>query len=79
MEYKRRRLSSVVDDDIEKQVTRRRGTSTSLDDQIDEYTEYMYTGTFNVSSSIFNGILNLICPCFCARRSQPINSTTSVE
>jgi hypothetical protein len=78
MEHRRRTLSNVLDDDIEKQVPRRRATSASIDEQIDDYTEFVYTGSFNFCSSIFYGFLNLICPCPCSRRRRP-NSTTTLE
>jgi hypothetical protein len=66
MEYKRRALSNIVENDIfdiEKEIPRRRGTSISLDEQLDEYSEYLYTGYFSFTQSILKGILNLICPC----------------
>ena len=66
MEHKRRALSNVLDDDIidiEKQTPRRRGTSVSIDETLDEYTEYIYNGSFSVTSMFFRGFLNLICPC----------------
>lgn len=74
MEYRRRTLSNVLDDevnDIEKQVPRRRSTSASIDEQLDDYSEYLYTGTFNITKSIFKGIVNLICPC-CIRKREAI-------
>lgn len=67
MEYRKRTVSSALDDDIEKQTSRRRGTSISIDDQIDEYTEYVYSGTFNIFNSICCGFIKLICPC-CHRK-----------
>jgi hypothetical protein len=63
MEYRKRTLSSALDDDIETQIPRRRGTSVSIDDQLDEYTIYVYTGTFNILNSITCGLIKLICPC----------------
>ncbi len=91
MEYRRRTLSSIIDDvevvnevdkkvQLEQKVERtrqRRGTSVSIDDQIDDYVEYMYSNTYNISTSVFSGILNLICPC-CRRRSGPDISTSSL-
>ena len=74
MEHRRRTISNVFDDDIvdiEKQIPRRRATSTSIDDTLDEYTEYVYNGTFNVFNTIFCGFLKLICPC-CCRKRMPI-------
>ena len=67
MEHRRRTLSSVIEEDIENIIPRPK--SPSMDDQIDEYAEYMYNGTFNVSKSVFGGILNLICPCFYRKRA----------
>ncbi len=79
MEYRRRTLSSLDDNDSDiENGRRRRGTSVSLDDQIDDYVDYMYTNSYNVSSSVFSAILNLICPCFRKTRS-PNNSTIPVE
>ena len=73
MEYRRKTLSSSLDDcfsnDIEKQSTRK--LSISVDDTIDEYTEYMYNGTFNFTKIIYRGLINLICPC-CYRNRKPI-------
>ena len=73
MEYKRRTLSSALNDyfpnDIEKQSTRK--PSISVDDTIDEYTEYMYNGTFNFTKIVYRGLINLICPC-CCRNRKPI-------
>jgi hypothetical protein len=70
MEYKRRSLSSVLEEDIfdiEKQPIKRRATSSSIDEEIEEYTEYVYNGTFNLSSMIFSGLKKLICPCLCKK------------
>ncbi len=74
MEYRRRTFSNVIDDlpiDIEKQVPRRRGTSASIDETIDEHIEYVYNGTFSVTRIFFCGLLKLICPC-CNRNCEPI-------
>ena len=71
MEYRRKTLSSSLDDlsnDIEKQSTRR--PSISVDDSIDEYTEYVYNGVFNFTKIIYRGIIKLICPC-CYRNREP--------
>jgi hypothetical protein len=76
MEYRRRTLSDVLNDeviDIEKQVPRRRGTSASIDEHLDEYTEYLYSGSFNFTKSILKGVLNLICPC-CYRKRETIQT-----
>lgn len=67
MEHRRRTLSSVLDEefpDIEKQPIRRRATSTSIDEQLDEFTEFVYEGSFNVTHSVISGFIKLICPCF---------------
>jgi hypothetical protein len=82
MEYRRRTLSSIDDDEIITSAPveigrRRRGTSVSIDSQIDDYVEYMYSNTYNVSTSVFSGILNLICPCF-RRKAGPDISTSSL-
>jgi hypothetical protein len=66
MEYRRRTLSSPIDDDIEKQLPRRRGTS--IDEHIDEHIDYMYSGTFSIFRSIFCGFVKLICPCCIKKR-----------
>jgi hypothetical protein len=75
MEHRRRTLSSALDDDfpvdIEKQIPRRRGTSVSIDETLDEYTEYMYNGTFSLSNMFCKSLINLICPCF-RRKREPI-------
>ena len=75
MEHRRRTLSSALDDDIpvdiEKQLPRRRGTSASIDDTLDEYTEYVYNGTFSLSNMFCRSLINLICPCF-RRNRDPI-------
>jgi hypothetical protein len=64
----------VLDDDIidiEKQIPRRRGTSASIDEAIDEHIEYVYNGTFDFFNTIFCGLVKLICPC-CRQNRQPI-------
>ncbi len=66
MEHRRRTISSVMDEDIENVLPRPK--SPSIDDQIDEYTEFVYTGSFDVSRSVFRGFLNLICPCLYRKR-----------
>lgn len=76
MEYRRRTLSNVLDEDvidIEKQIPRKRTASASIDEQLDEYTEYLYTGSFNFTKSIIKGVLNLICPC-CYKKREAINT-----
>jgi hypothetical protein len=35
----------------------------SFDDDLDNFTEYVYNGNISFCKSIFNGIINLICPC----------------
>jgi hypothetical protein len=82
MEYRRRTLSSIDDNENVMAAPvetgrRRRGTSVSIDSQIDDYVEYMYSNTYNISTSVFSGILNLICPC-CRRKSGPDISTSSL-
>jgi hypothetical protein len=72
MEHRRRTISNVLDDelpDIEKQIPRRRATSASIDDTLDEYTEYVYNGTFSICNTICCGFIKLICPCFCRKRA----------
>lgn len=74
MEHRRRTFSNVIDDlpiDIEKQMPRRRGTSVSIDETIDEHIEYVYNGSFSVTRMFFCGLLNLICPC-CNRNREPV-------
>jgi hypothetical protein len=81
MEYRRRTLSSLDDENIIAATVetgrRRRGTSASIDSQLDDYVEYMYSNTYNLSTSVFSGILNLICPCF-RRKLGPDISTSSL-
>ena len=75
MEHRRRTLSSALDDfpvDIEKQTPRRRGSSMSIDETLDDYTEYVYNGSFNMISVVFRGMVNLICPCLHKKKSTPI-------
>lgn len=72
MEYRNRTVSNVLDNniiDIEKQMSRRRGTSISIDDTLDEYTEFVYNGTFSIVNIIFCGFIKLICPCFNRKRT----------
>jgi len=78
MEHRKRALSSVLDEDspidLEKQIPRRRGTSASIDDDIEQYSNYMYTGTFNLTKYVFTGFIKLIfdiiyCNC-CDRYSE---------
>lgn len=68
MEYRRRTVSNTLDDDIEKQLPRTRAKSASIDESIDEYTEYVYNGTFSLSRFFCCGFIKLICPCFCRKR-----------
>jgi|LakMenE01Jun11ns_1017448.scaffolds.fasta_scaffold6817343_1 hypothetical protein len=77
MEHRRRTFSNVLDDDIidiEKQLPRRRGTSVSIDEAIDEHIEYVYNGSFSFFHTIFGGFIKLICPC-CRRNREPIAVT----
>lgn len=72
MEHRRRTVSNVLDDEfpnVEEQIPRRRATSASIDETLDEYTEYVYNGTFSLYNVIFCGFLKLICPCFCRKRT----------
>jgi len=34
-----------------------------IDHKLDDYTEYVYNGNFNLFNTIFCGFINLICPC----------------
>jgi hypothetical protein len=70
MEHRRRTVSSVLDEDIENPPSSR-PSSPSIDEQIDEYTEFIYNGSYNISKSVFKGFINLICPC-CYRKRDPI-------
>jgi hypothetical protein len=73
MEHRRRTISNVLDEDIpdiEKQIPRRRTTS-SIDETLDDYTEYVYNGTFSICNIICCGFIKLICPCF-SRKRDPI-------
>lgn len=81
MEYRKRTLSSAsADTDIEKQVPRRRATSAFIDDQLDEYTEFVYSGSFNILNSICCGLIKLICPCCFRKRDLNTKlSTISLE
>jgi hypothetical protein len=71
MEYRRRTISNTLDD-IENQLPRIRTKSASVEESIDEYTEYVYNGTFSLSRFFYHGLVNLICPCF-YRKREPIN------
>ncbi len=76
MEHRRRTLSSVLDEDIldlEKEIPRKRINSASLDEQIDEYTEFMYNGTFDLVRSILKGFINLIYPCLSKSESSTVD------
>jgi hypothetical protein len=72
MEHKRRSLSAVLDDDfsideeIDYKTTKRirRTSSMSLDEEMEEYSEFMYNGAFNICNFFCRGIKNLICYCF---------------
>lgn len=73
MEYRRKTLCSALDDlsdNTEKQSSIRYVTPVSIDDTIDEYTEYVYNGIFNFTKMIYSGIIKLICPC-CYRNREP--------
>lgn len=73
MEYRRRTVSNVFDNeiDIEKQIPKRHSRSASIDEQLDQYSEYVYNGTFSFSRMFCCGIIKLICPCW-IRQSEPI-------
>lgn len=73
MEYRRRTVSNVFDNeiDIEKQSSRRNSRSASIDEQLDQYSEYVYNGTFSISRLFCCGIIKLICPCL-SRKSESI-------
>jgi hypothetical protein len=62
MEHRRRTFSNILEDDIELQLSKPHNIS--IDEQIDNYTEYVYNGTFSVLDTVFCGFLKLICPCF---------------
>ena len=72
MEHRRRTVSNVIDDDIEKQISRSRGKSASFDEARDNHIEYLYNGKFSVYNFIFCGFLKLICPCFTKKRDPVI-------
>lgn len=57
MEHRRRTLSSVLDDDIEKQLSKNQ--SVSIDEKLDEYTEYAYNRSFGMCCRL----IKLICCC----------------
>jgi hypothetical protein len=71
MEHRRRTISNILDQDIpdiEKQNHIKYTTSVSIDETFDEYTEYVYNGTFSIYNVICCGFLKLICPCCCRKR-----------
>lgn len=72
MEHRRRTVSNTFDDDIEKQISRSRDKSSSLDEARDNHIEYLYNGKFSVSNFLFCGLLKLICPCFVKKRDPVI-------
>jgi hypothetical protein len=76
MEYRRRTVSAVMDD-MEKQPPRRRGTSASIDEEIEQYSEYIYNGNFNICKTVFCGIKNLIC-CRIKNKSKPETNENSL-
>lgn len=45
-------------------MTYRPNRAQSIDEDLDNFTEYLYNGRFNLCKSIMNGIIKLICPCF---------------
>ena len=70
MEYRRRTVSNIIDNefiDVEKQISRRH--CMSIDETLDEYTEYVYSRTFNICNILCCGLLKLICPCSYRKRS----------
>jgi hypothetical protein len=46
----------------EKMESKRRASSVSLDESIEQYSDFVYNGTFSFLRVIFGGILKLICP-----------------
>jgi hypothetical protein len=69
MEHRRRTVSSALDDeipvDLEKQPTN--FVSGSFDEDIQQYTDYIYNGTFNLGNYIVCGFIKLICNNCCVR------------
>ena len=70
MEYRRRSLSSDLDEDLEEPYTRQRSISSSIDEQLDQYAEYLYNGTFSVARFLCGGFLNLIKDCLRCKSSR---------
>jgi hypothetical protein len=50
--------------------SQKRYRSQSIDDDLDNFTDYIYNGNLSFCKYILNGIKNLICPCFCRKRKQ---------
>lgn len=50
--------------------SQKRYRSSSIDDELDNFTEYVYNGSFSFCRNIFNGIKKLICPCLYRKRKQ---------
>lgn len=48
----------------------KRYRSHSFDEDLDNFTEYLYKGKFNICRIIFNGLKKLICPCLNKKRKQ---------
>ncbi len=69
MEHKRKRISSVLDEEIiDLEGSRCRGQS--LDETIDEHIEYVYNGSFSFAKMAFRSLIKLICPCCFKKREQ---------
>jgi hypothetical protein len=68
MEFRRRTLSSIIDndcidDDVNNSMADVRQRGLSTDEMIEEYSEYLYNGSYMCFSSICYKLLNLICFC----------------
>ena len=66
MEHKRKRINSVLDEEIIDFEVR----GHSLDETIDEHIEYVYNGSFSFAKMAFRSIIKLICPCCSKKREQ---------
>lgn len=70
MEYRRRTFSNTLNNqlfDTEQQIPV--SNSILIDKNLDEYTDYVYNGNFNICNIICRGFIKLMCPCCFRKRA----------
>jgi hypothetical protein len=58
------KISLSFDNNLGKNLRRQYRTSYFINEQLEQYNEYVYNGNFSITRFFFGGILNLIKDCF---------------